>query len=380
MGNAVQPYQAETSLAKWEAAAASMRQQIAEARTAQECLRLSDAAEALLACLKIAGALIKDQNRVARMKVESEWKAGDFLRKMSKAPPGRKPQNRGHDDPNLNGHSVLTYGDMAARLGISKQSFKLKAKRVLTIRVVPARPFIAELDRLEAGDLLITSQYFFQLGRRRRDKAVREAAAAEVDAPHGLVRLGDFRKSLVDVPDRSVSLIFTDPPYGKDAIPLYAELAKVAARVLIYGGSLVCYAGQYALPLVFPLMTPHLHYQWAFAVRHSGGHRRQHGWKVRVAWKPLLWFVKGRYKGDYVLDLLDSSPGDKSLHDWAQGCGEAAYLIDKLCPEGGLVLDPMCGSGTTLLAAKRLKRRFLGVEIDPKRRRVAAKNVTSTEG
>jgi site-specific DNA-methyltransferase (adenine-specific) len=187
----------------------------------------------------------------------------------------------------------------------------------------------------------------------------------------GLIRTGDFRAVLAEVPAASVSLIFTDPPYDLRSQPLYGDLAREASRVLIDGGSLVCYAGQYALPELFPLLTPSLRYQWTFALRHTGGQRRLHGWKVRVAWKPLLWFVKGRYRGDYVTDMIDSSPGDKSLHDWAQGCGEAAYLIEKLCPAGGLVLDPMCGSGTTLVAARRLGRLGLGVELDPDRADVA---------
>jgi site-specific DNA-methyltransferase (adenine-specific) len=34
------------------------------------------------------------------------------------------------------------------------------------------------------------------------------------------------------------------------------------------------------------------------------------------------------------------------------------------CPEGGIVLDPFMGSGTTVIVAKRLNRKFVGIEIN----------------
>lgn len=41
-----------------------------------------------------------------------------------------------------------------------------------------------------------------------------------------------------------------------------------------------------------------------------------------------------------------------------------AELISCFCPEGGIVLDPFAGSGSTCLAAESTGRRFLGIEID----------------
>ena len=40
-------------------------------------------------------------------------------------------------------------------------------------------------------------------------------------------------------------------------------------------------------------------------------------------------------------------------------------FIHCFCPEDGIVLDPMCGSGTTLLAAKMLGRDYIGVDVSP---------------
>jgi hypothetical protein len=40
-------------------------------------------------------------------------------------------------------------------------------------------------------------------------------------------------------------------------------------------------------------------------------------------------------------------------------------LVQSLCPPGGLVADFFCGTGTTLRAAARLDRRFLGADQGP---------------
>jgi len=39
--------------------------------------------------------------------------------------------------------------------------------------------------------------------------------------------------------------------------------------------------------------------------------------------------------------------------------------IVKIVPEGGIILDPFAGSGTTLLAAKSMNRRYVGIEKEP---------------
>ena len=41
------------------------------------------------------------------------------------------------------------------------------------------------------------------------------------------------------------------------------------------------------------------------------------------------------------------------------------YLIQHLCPEAGLVVDPFLGSGISALEAVQLKRRFVGIDINP---------------
>ena len=43
-----------------------------------------------------------------------------------------------------------------------------------------------------------------------------------------------------------------------------------------------------------------------------------------------------------------------------------AACVENSCPPSGIVVDPFCGSGTTILAAEQTGRIGYGIEIDPK--------------
>ena len=120
----------------------------------------------------------------------------------------------------------------------------------------------------------------------------KEAAAAGV-IDGDIVRLGDFRKILPTIPDGCVDLIFTDPPYDKETVPLYEDMAREAARILRPGGSLICYLGQYATADVCHLVGKHLKFLWPLCCYHEGPGQVMAFWGIRVKWKPMLWFVNG---------------------------------------------------------------------------------------
>ena len=78
-------------------------------------------------------------------------------------------------------------------------------------------------------------------------------------------------------------MIFTDPPYGKEYLSLYQELAKLAERRLKPGGSLVFFAGHIILDEVIRIFhefsltnnnSTKLKYWWTLAVKHSGHHQK----------------------------------------------------------------------------------------------------------
>ena len=65
-----------------------------------------------------------------------------------------------------------------------------------------------------------------------------------------------------------------------------------------------------------------------------------------------------------VGDLVESVAVLRDNHKWEQSTIEAKHMIEPLTVEGNTVLDPFMESGTTGEAALKLKRRFIGIEVD----------------
>jgi len=99
---------------------------------------------------------------------------------------------------------------------------------------------------------------------------------------------GDFRELSKQIADESVQLVFTDPPYDADSVGLYADAARVAARILRPGGSFIAYSGQRHLPGVLSACSTYLDYWWTIAGVHAGGNQVLNKLGVRCGWKPLV--------------------------------------------------------------------------------------------
>jgi len=94
--------------------------------------------------------------------------------------------------------------------------------------------------------------------------------------------------------------------------------------------------------------------------------------------------MKGEPVRNYgLVDMIQGEKGNKEVHPMAQGPSEAKYYIEKFTRPNDLVLDPFCGSGTTLVEAFKLRRRAIGIEINnaeyKRARKVISKLVSESE-
>jgi tRNA G10 N-methylase Trm11 len=197
--------------------------------------------------------------------------------------------------------------------------------------------------------------------KRDEQKAVAIAKRQNVDGLY----LGDFRKIGDKIPDASVDLIFTDPPYDRKAIELFDGLGEFAARVLRPGGSLIAYVGHIQLPDALADLSKHLRYWWTCGCFHAEAKARMTEYGIVAGWKPIVWFVK-ETRGDKHTFITDVVTGarEKSHHNWQQAVSEARYFIDLLTQPADFVVDPFCGGGTTPVACIKSGRKWASFEID----------------
>jgi DNA modification methylase len=197
----------------------------------------------------------------------------------------------------------------------------------------------------------------------------------------GCIVCGDCLEVMAGMPDGCVDAVVTDPPYGigfeyrsyedtedawyelmNAAVP---EMRRVAQFVVLPSCAIKRMRWWYATHNPDWLIAWH---------KGSPGHAAAIGFND---WEPhVCWGRPDRPMHDHFKTVCGFSnighPCPKPL-EWA------TWLVERAAPQGGIVLDLFVGSGTTCEAAKRLGRKYIGIEIDEKYCRIARNRVANTE-
>lgn len=218
----------------------------------------------------------------------------------------------------------------------------------------------------------------------------------------GEIILGDAYELIKTVPDKSIDLIVTDPPYqidslrggdnrlGQSIMSVSAELGDSGLDVGIDLSILdefmrVCKQPNIYIWMNLKQLYPYLEYfvgkhglNWNLIVWRKTNAMPLCGGKYMNDCEYCGYFHKGvklntRYETASTVYQMPINQADKDEygHPTVKPIAIIENLIRNSCG-GGIVLDPFAGSGTTIVAAKRLGLDYLGFEINPKYHKIAS--------
>lgn len=178
---------------------------------------------------------------------------------------------------------------------------------------------------------------------------------------------GDALEIMKSLPDQSIDLVITDPPYMKKYLFLYEGMAKELPRLLKKGGSLLSIVPHYAVPQVLSDVGKHLKFRWIISMWQSVGNHPRMSMGIEVLWKPIVWWVNGSYPNGrgFKKDGFENIQPNKS-YEWEQSMSWAEYCIS-FAKDGETIMDPFMGVGTVGIAAKQRGLPFIGIELDEQR-------------
>ncbi|MBS1098641.1 site-specific DNA-methyltransferase [Gluconobacter sphaericus] len=244
------------------------------------------------------------------------------------------------------------------------------------------------------------------------------------------ITLGDCKDIIKQLPDGSVDLIVSSPPYNigkeyetKRALDIYIEEQKEilseCSRVLSPKGSIFWQVGSFSnkgslIPLdirIFPILEdfnliPRNRIVWG---RQHGLHARN---KFSARYETILWFTKsdnytfnldsvrvpqkyqnkkawrGDRKGELTCNPNGKNPGDIWMFRNVKHNHEEQTIHPAQFPEdliarivlsttniGDVVMDPYMGAGTVAVVARDEGRHFIGAELEPRYHSVACRRL-----
>ena len=214
---------------------------------------------------------------------------------------------------------------------------------------------------------------------------------------------GDCLEVMKNIPDKSIDLVLTDPPYniardnnfmtmGRAGIDfgewdkgadLFSYI-KECSRVLTKNGSFVVFndwknlgdISRFAETLDFDTKD-------MLRLEKSNPMPRNRDRRYITDYEYAIWFTKRKAK--WTFNRQDSSYQrpkfvcsiDKGLHPTQKSLKLMQELVLIHSNEGDVVLDCFMGSGTTGVAAKNLNRDFIGIEMDEGYFKIAQERITN---
>ena len=186
------------------------------------------------------------------------------------------------------------------------------------------------------------------------------------------IYFGNCIKTLSQMPDESVDLVITDPPYpnrmnffSKSILDGYAALYLCCKK-----------AKNYVVFFWNPFSIPRPPEGWHEVARHIW---HKPDCTSSTEYEPITVWAKNPKRLEskvWSIPILDY----RSRNEWQPlPTQKPLLLIQKLIElyskPGDTILDPFLGTGTTAIACQKTRRNYIGIEINPKNYQIAGKRL-----
>jgi len=200
---------------------------------------------------------------------------------------------------------------------------------------------------------------------------------------------GDCLEIMKDIPDKSVDLVLTDPPYGMNYHSNYYKGENPFDKIYgdeTYPAHLIPEFKRIARKAVFSFCRwnnladvekPKSFIVWVKNNWSAGDLLHEFG----RMWEGILFYPleahEFKSREPDVIDCRRIPPTD-ICHPTEKPIDLIKSLIKNNTDAGDIILDPFFGSGTTGVAAKLLGRQFIGIEISEKYCEIAKQRIDGT--
>jgi DNA modification methylase len=204
--------------------------------------------------------------------------------------------------------------------------------------------------------------------------------------------LGDCREILPTL--GHVDAVVTDPPYGVNFSGSSTRHGKDAANGYLSFDDTPDAVKEIVVPAIADCIdrysrvcvTPGLRCMFSYPEPRSVGTIWYPSGANAGPWgfvcsQPIFYYGADPYlaagKGSRPNGFSTTEAAEKNGHPCPKPEGQMRWLVNRASLPGEIVLDPFMGSGTTGVAAIKLGRKFVGVEIEPAYFDIACKRIQS---
>lgn len=217
------------------------------------------------------------------------------------------------------------------------------------------------------------------------------------------LKQGDCLEVLKTIPDKSIDLVVTDPPYliettgaglYKQADKQYVkelndikdgfseivleELCRVMKKINIY-----IFCSQKQIPILLDYFVKNKKCNWNLITWHKTNPIPACGNKYLSDTEYCLFFrekgvkLYGEFKTKFTYYVTPLNTKDKKIykHPTIKPLDIIENLIINSSLENDIVLDCFMGSGTTGVACRELNRNFIGIELDENYYKIACERI-----